>query len=72
MSHTALTCDLVCDQAQTDPDFLTVQVYLTKQVDAATINNIAIHGESPSSRSREFCGLSLLESSQLSKPLSTL
>ncbi|GAA5843443.1 hypothetical protein JCM5353_006964 [Sporobolomyces roseus] len=31
------------EQAQTDPNFLTIQVYLTKQVDAATINNIAIH-----------------------------
>ncbi|GAA5988272.1 hypothetical protein JCM5350_002838 [Sporobolomyces pararoseus] len=31
------------EKAQTDPHFLTIQIYLTKQVDADTINNLAIH-----------------------------
>lgn len=33
-------------QAQIDPHFLTIQIYLTKQVDADTINNLAIHSKS--------------------------
>ncbi|GAA5960114.1 hypothetical protein JCM3765_002476 [Sporobolomyces pararoseus] len=31
------------EKAQSDPHFLTIQIYLTKQVDADTINNLAIH-----------------------------
>ncbi|GAA6060750.1 hypothetical protein JCM10212_003794 [Sporobolomyces blumeae] len=31
------------EQTQADPDFLTFQVYLTKNVDANTLTNIAIH-----------------------------